>query len=142
MDKVYRVFQKGEEPKSGSVVTTLKVKSIITQPLSNETLPPGPVTLLGAAYAGEADIQRVEVSVDNGNTWNRATFIGLHEPFAWRQWQYVWKPEEKGTYTIMARATDSQDRQQPMNGQWNVLGYGNNGVREHAVAVHINEHGG
>jgi hypothetical protein len=24
-----------------------------------------------------------------------------------------------------------------MNGRWNVLGYGNNGIREHSVTVHI-----
>jgi hypothetical protein len=37
----------------------------------------------------------------------------------------------------MARATDSEGRQQPMNAQWNVLGYGNNSVRQHAVTVRI-----
>jgi len=46
---------------------------------------------LGAAYAGEADVDRVEVSLDSGKTWGLATFIGPHEPFAWRQWQYVWE---------------------------------------------------
>ena len=137
MDKVYRVFQKGEDPKSGKVVTKLNVKSIITQPKPNEEVPLGPVTIIGAAYAGEVDIERVEVSVDNGRTWKLATFIGLHEPFAWRQWQYVWEVKERGEYAIMARAIDSDGGQQPMNAQWNVLGYGNNGIREHSVTVHI-----
>ncbi len=139
MDKVYRVFQKGEDPQSGKVVTTLNVKSIITQPLQNETLRGGPITILGAAYAGEADIERVEVSLDNGRTWDLATFIGPYEPFAWRQWQYVWEVMGKGEYTIMARATDSEGRQQPMHAQWNVLGYGNNGIKEHSVTVHVTQ---
>lgn len=139
MDKVYRVFQKGEDSQSGEVVTTLNLKSIITQPLPNETLRLGSVTILGAAYAGEKGIERVEVSVDNCRTWNCATFIALHEPFAWRQWQYVWEVKEKGEYTIMARATDSEGRQQPMNAQWNVLGYGNNGIKEHSVTVHVTQ---
>jgi hypothetical protein len=38
---------------------------------------------------------------------------------------------------IMARATDDQGRQQPMQAVWNSLGYGNNGVREHAVRVTV-----
>jgi DMSO/TMAO reductase YedYZ molybdopterin-dependent catalytic subunit len=137
MDKVYRVFQKGEDPKSGPVVTSLKLKSIITQPVEGERLPAGPVTILGAAYAGEAHIERVEISVDEGKTWDLATFIGPDEPFAWRQWQYVWEVKERGNYRIMARATDSEGRQQPMNAAWNVLGYGNNGIQEHAVTVEI-----
>jgi sulfite oxidase len=137
MDKVYRVFQKGEDPESGMIVKGLNNKSIITQPVQDETLPAGPVTILGAAYAGESDIESLEVSVDNGKTWAPAVFIGPHEPFAWRQWQFVWEASEKGSFTIMARATDSEGHQQPMNAFWNFLGYGNNGVTEHAVTVNI-----
>jgi DMSO/TMAO reductase YedYZ molybdopterin-dependent catalytic subunit len=137
MDKAYRVYQKGEDPKSGAVVTNIKLKSIITQPVRDETLPAGPVTILGAAYAGEAEIDRVEVSVDGGKTWSKAEFLGPHERYAWRQWQYVWDAKEKGDTTIMARATDTEGHQQPMDATWNVLGYGNNGIREHAVPVHI-----
>jgi len=136
MDNVYRVFQKGEDPKSGEVVTGLKLKSIITQPLQEERVPAGPVTILGAAYGGEAGIGRVEISVDGGKSWLEARFIGPAEPYAWRQWQYVWEAR-RGSYTIMARATDQEGREQPMNAAWNVLGYGNNGVREHAVTFHV-----
>lgn len=137
MDNVYRVFQKGQDPKAGEVVTGIKLKSVITQPLPDATLPAGTVVVLGAAYAGEADVERVEVSPDGGASWNPADFIGPHEPHAWRQWQYLWKAEDKGDYLIMARAADSRGRRQPMQAAWNSLGYGNNGVREHAVNVTI-----
>jgi hypothetical protein len=119
------------------VVRSIKVKSIITQPLPGETVEAGPITILGAAYAGEADIERVEVSVDNGTSWEVAELIGPHEPFAWRQWQHVWEVKENGKYTIMARAIDSHGGQQPTNARWNVLGYGNNGIKEHSVTVRV-----
>jgi len=137
MDNVYRVFQKGEDSESGTVVTGLKLKSIITQPLQGEELSAGPVVILGAAYGGEADVDRVEVSVNNGKIWRQADLIGPAEPYAWRQWQYVWEPGGKGSFTVMSRAFDREGHEQPMNAEWNVLGYGNNGVREHAVTVHI-----
>ena len=139
MDSVYRLFQKDEDPKSGEVVKRIKVKSIITQPLPGETLEAGPITILGAAYAGEVDIERVEFSLDNGKSWEVAELIGPHEPFAWRQWQYVWEVKENGEYTIMARATDTEGRRQTENAHWNVLGYGNNGIREHAIELHITD---
>ena len=45
MDKVYRIFQKGEDTKSGEVVKDIGVKSIIFEPLTGETLPPGIVAI-------------------------------------------------------------------------------------------------
>jgi DMSO/TMAO reductase YedYZ molybdopterin-dependent catalytic subunit len=137
MDKVYRVFQKDESPESGEVVKQIKLKAIITQPLTDQQLKAGRIIVLGAAYAGEAQITGVEVSMDNGATWHPAQFIGPNEPFAWRQWQYPWEATQPGRYTLKARAVDSRGRMQPDAAQWNVLGYGNNGVQEHAIQVNI-----
>jgi len=137
MDKVYRVFQKGEDPASGEVVTAIPLKSIITWPENGATLSSGDVVVRGAAYAGDAQIVRVEVSLDDGDTWQPTAFIGPCEPYAWRRWEYQWPDSAAGEYTIMARATDSRGRVQPISARWNVLGYGNNGIREHAVKVTI-----
>ena len=137
MDKVYRVFQEGEDPKTGEIATAIKLKSIITQPLADEVLPAGRITISGAAYAGEDRVDRVDVSVDKGKSWHPATFTGPDEPYAWRQWQFVWEVDMPGEHQIMARARDTQGRRQPMTAEWNVLGYFNNGVREHAIHVTI-----
>ena len=137
MDKVYRTFEKGQDSKSGEVVKDINVKSIITEPLNGETLPAGIVAIRGSAYAGEAGIKKMDVSVDGGHRWIAANLIGLEIPYAWRHWEYLWDAKKKGDYTIMARATDTKGRRQPESARWNVLGYGNNGVREHAVVVHI-----
>jgi DMSO/TMAO reductase YedYZ molybdopterin-dependent catalytic subunit len=137
MDKVYRVFQKGEDPKSGKVVKDIIVKAIIVDPRNGETLPAGVVPIRGAAYAGEAGIEAVDISVDDGGTWKPARLIGLQETFAWRHWEYLWDVRQVGEYSIMARATDTKGRQQPETAHWNVLGYANNGIREHAIVVQI-----
>lgn len=138
MDKVYRVFQKGEDPKSGEVVTDIDIKSIIVEPVMDQTLSAGVVPVRGAAYAGEAGIKKVEVSVDHGATWHPAKLIGLEQPYAWRHWEYLWQARTGGDYTIMARATDANGIRQPETAHWNALGYGNNGVREHALKIRIN----
>lgn len=137
MDKVYRIFQKGEEPKSGEMVKDIGIKSIIVQPMNGETLPVGIVAIRGAAYSGETGIQRVDISVDNGRTWEAAELIGMKEPYAWRHWQYLWESPKRGDYTIISRATDVKNQQQPENAHWNVLGYGNNGYREHTISIHL-----
>jgi len=137
MDKVYRIFQKGEDPESGEVVKSLVVKAIIVEPANDDTLAADVVPIRGAAYAGEAGIETVEVSVDDGRTWQPAKLIGPDEAYAWRHWEYLWEARKAGKYTIMARATDIEGRRQPEAARWNVLGYGNNGIREHAIVVHI-----
>jgi len=137
MDKVYRVFQKGEDPKSGKVIKDIIVKAIIVDPHNGETLAGGILPIRGAAYAGEAGIEAVDISVDDGRTWKPAKLIGLRETYAWRHWEYLWEVRQAGQYTIMARATDGRGRRQPETAQWNVLGYANNGIREHAIVVHI-----
>ena len=121
------------------MVKDIGVKSIIFEPLNGEKLPAGVVAIRGAAYAGEAGIQQVEISVDEGRTWNAAELIGLQQPYAWRHWEYVWDIKRKGDYIIMARATDTAGNRQPENALWNVLGYGNNGIREHAIELHITD---
>jgi len=137
MDKVYRVFQKGQDPESGEVVKGIQVKSIIVEPVKDQILPAGIVPVRGAAYAGEAGIEKVEVSVDSGATWYPAGLIGLEQLYAWRHWEFLWEVKDKGDYTIMSRATDTNGRRQPENAHWNTLGYGNNGIREHAIRVQI-----
>ena len=137
MDQVYRVFEKGQKPSTGAIVTDIQLKSIITQPLVNERLKKGTIVVLGAAWAGEGHVDRVEVSLDDGVSWQPATFIGPDEPYAWRQWQYVWQADQAGEVTLRSRATDDSGRRQPDSAAWNFLGYGNNGIREHAVKVTI-----
>jgi DMSO/TMAO reductase YedYZ molybdopterin-dependent catalytic subunit len=137
MDKVYRIFQKGEDPASGKVVTNISIKSFMTQPLAGERFSTGIVPIRGAAYAGEGRIKRVEVSVDNGQTWKAADLIGLDVPYAWQHWEYLWEAKAKGNVTIMTRATGLDGQQQPETAAWNVLGYCNNGVQEHAVNIQI-----
>ena len=137
MDKVYRIFQKGEDASSGEVVTEISIKSIITQPIKDERLLTGVIPIRGAAYAGEKSVKQVEVSVDNGQSWNPAKLIGLEVPYAWRHWEYLWETDISGVVTIMSRATSTSGEQQPETAAWNVFGYCNNGVEEHAVTVQV-----
>jgi len=137
MDKVYRIFQKGEDRSSGEVITQMTVKSIIFQPLKDEQFQEGVIPIRGAAYAGEDGIKEVVVSVDDGQSWHPATLIGLDVPYAWRHWEYLWEAKNKGTVTIMSRATSTSGEKQPDTATWNVLGYCNNGVREHGITIQI-----
>lgn len=66
----------------------------------------GSIIVAGYAFAGERGISKVEVSFDNGSTWQEAQ---LKQPLSnrtWALWAYEWKPSGTGSYQVIARATD------------------------------------
>ena len=117
--------------------TEMMVKSIITAPVPGEIVSPnGSYTVSGAAWSGEKEIARVEVSVDGGKSWNDAT-LHPRSDYSWFRWEYTWQVPGPGSYTLMSRATNSEGETQPMEfpNRWDGHNYGNNMVFEHPVEV-------
>jgi len=122
-------------PEDTHAVTALSVKSVISGPIDGSSLKANKVTVHGAAWAGEADVVKVEVSVDGGTSWNRAKLGRDQAHYAWRLWSFDWKPSKGGDYSIQSRATDSQGRIQPTTPVWNPSGYLYNAVDQ--VNLHV-----
>ncbi len=115
-------------------VEEMVVKSLIAQPREGASLVPGLVTIGGVAWTGEGRIVSVEVSLDEGRTWEPARVIGEDQPYAWRQWQYIWQATP-GTKTILCRATDDRGQTQPKASPWNPGGFLWNGWDYVSVTV-------
>ncbi len=123
------------KPEDTHPVTALSVKSVISGPSEGARLKSGRVAVHGAAWAGGADIAKVEISTDGGTTWSPATLGHAQAHYAWRLWTYDWKPGKSGDYTIMSRATDSQGHTQPPTAVWNPSGYLYNAIDQ--VNIHV-----
>lgn len=123
------------KPEDTVPVTGLYVKSLISRPAEGAAAKLGLVHIAGAAWAGEAEVTKVDVSTDGGRTWNPAQLGRDHAKYAWRFFEYAWKPAKPGAYTLMSRATDSQGRVQPAQGMWNPSGYLWNGLDQ--VNIHV-----
>jgi DMSO/TMAO reductase YedYZ molybdopterin-dependent catalytic subunit len=97
-------------------VGEVEVKAEISRPALYEAVPANSVyRVFGAAWTGESEIAKVEVSVDCAKTWQSAQLLGDSVKYAWRLWEYHWRtPAQPGRHTIMARATDARGRTQPM----------------------------
>jgi DMSO/TMAO reductase YedYZ molybdopterin-dependent catalytic subunit len=116
-------------------LTALTVKSLIAGPNDGAKLKAGIVHVHGAAWAGEADVVKVEVSTDAGQSWNEAKLGTEQAHYAWRLWSYVWRPVGGADYVVLSRATDSRGRVQPASAEWNPSGYLYNAVDR--VNVHV-----
>jgi len=125
------------EAQRGSVITSLPVKSIIAAPGDGSTIDPAgaAVRVLGAAWAGASTVARVEISTDSGKSWQPAVLGTERARYAWRLWNFEWKPPAEGTYVIISRATDNQGRTQPLETPWNPGGYLWNAMDHARVAV-------
>jgi DMSO/TMAO reductase YedYZ molybdopterin-dependent catalytic subunit len=141
MDSSYRVPRTPIEPGTKMPADAVSaeawpVKSIITSPAPNARVK-GPVTVRGRAWVGEGSVERVEISSDEGKTWQRAELArrdSLH-PFAWRTFTYEHKPSRPGYVSFLARAWDDRGNPQPAVAYWNPLGYFWNGWHRVGVLV-------
>ncbi|MFC4276314.1 sulfite dehydrogenase [Achromobacter aloeverae] len=91
----------------------MEAKSIITTPSGGQRLPgPGFHEIRGIAWSGRGKIRRVEVSVDEGRTWQEAR---LQEPVlskAVTRFNFAWR-WDGAPAVIQSRATDETGYVQP-----------------------------
>lgn len=97
-------------------LSEIQTKSEIVQPREGEVVSANSnVRVQGAAWTSDGEITKVEVSADNGSSWKEAKLLGESKPNAWRLWEFNWKtPARSGKATLIARATDSKGRTQPV----------------------------
>ena len=131
---------RASEEEEGTPVTRMAPRSLMVPPgipdfhTRARTLERGPVLLQGRAWSGHAAVNRVEVSLDDGATWQEAALEPGASPWAWRRWTFGWEAEP-GRYVLACRASDEAGNAQPDGPSWNVGGYSNNAVQRVPVTV-------
>jgi len=77
----------------------------------------GPIEVKGIAYGGDRGISRVELSFDDGKTWDEADVYYAGGDLAWSLWNTHegWTPSEPGEYNILVRATDGKGAVQELD---------------------------
>lgn len=122
--------------KDGTPVTSMRVRALIIDPEEDARLAAGEaVVIRGNAWSGDAPVNRVEVSVDGGESWRDADLGTAPSRYAAVPWSIEWTPSAAGRHTLVARARDEAGNVQPLEQVWNELGYGNNAVHRLEVDV-------
>jgi DMSO/TMAO reductase YedYZ molybdopterin-dependent catalytic subunit len=110
----------------------MNVKSVILRPTPGEQLAPGRVDVVGVAFNdGACPLDAVFVSIDKGQTWQRAELQRPTSLYAWSPWR-LQVNKKPGPLSIWSRAIDTWGRSQPLDGSvaWNPSGYEWNGVEK------------
>ena len=109
-------------------INKMDVRSIFVSPEPENTIAVNKITnIQGVAFDGGDGIEKVEISVDNGKTWNAATLDKDLGKYSWRHWSYAFTPAQKGSYTFKVKATNNKGETQPEH-QWNRSGYMRNEI--------------
>src|SRR5947207_3331596 len=112
----YAYWNRRAEVAELTPLTEMQIKAEIAKPAEGETVPANSsVRVHGAAWTSDGEITKVELSTDGGSTWNETNLLSEPKPNAWRLWEFNWQtPRTPGTQTLIARATDSLGRSQPV----------------------------
>ncbi|MFJ7589827.1 molybdopterin-dependent oxidoreductase [Streptomyces sp. NPDC097617] len=125
-------------------VTSVRVKSLITEPEPDTAVRRGHETLVrGRAWSGGGvALRRVEVRAEYEDDdrhrewgWHEALLEPPAGPYGWSGWSYRWTPRRPGPYRLVSRATDARGETQPPHAPWNARGYGCNPVAGVEVVV-------
>ena len=136
--RAYRLRQHPDEV--GVPVTRISPRALVQPPgfpdfmTRERVMRPGRVRLTGRAWSGHAEIDRVEVSTDDGATWADGELAPSAGTYAWRAFGLDWDATP-GEHVLRARATDAAGNVQPTEALWTRGGFTNTGGD--AVRVHV-----
>ncbi|KAL6251333.1 hypothetical protein RBB50_001541 [Rhinocladiella similis] len=99
-------------------VWMVEPNSMIVRPKPEEILSGHPkVQVWGRAWGGQ-EIVKVDLSLDDGNSWTPAT-VTPRKQFEWQLWKGEISMLAPGRYRLIARATDKDNVAQPLAGRRN-----------------------
>jgi sulfite oxidase len=115
-------------PGEGISMSSLPLNCDILIPGDDDEVPEGPLTIAGWAVAGDGrSVDHVDVSLDEGRTWQQADLHPMTSRWAWRRWSLT-VDARPGPLTLTARAWDDTGVTHPEwpASIWNPRGYQNN----------------
>lgn len=122
-------------PPEGVVIREQSLKSVLAMSWPGQ-LSAGKQKIVGYAWSPVAPIRKVEVSTDDGKSWQSAELVGENIAAAGVRWEFM-LDAKPGDLTITPRATDWRgNRQISVDEQvWNAKGYVWEAVIPHPVKV-------
>jgi len=135
MKSSYRISPIGKKGSQYPSCWEMPVKSWITRPTDETgTVKAGNVQIVGVAMGGTKKVRSVKVSIDGGQSWKKAKFVGPDlGKYAWRQ--FVFEANlAPGSYNLASKAS-AGGKTQPELRYENRRGYAHNGWKDHSVNI-------
>jgi DMSO/TMAO reductase YedYZ molybdopterin-dependent catalytic subunit len=113
IEVVDRDYQGFWQKQGWSDLAVTRTMSRIDFPRSGSEIPMAMASFGGIAFAGSRGIRAVELSFDDGVSWQPAKLEDVIAPLSWRFWTIDWQPTKPGAVGVLVRATDGKGQLQP-----------------------------
>jgi sulfite dehydrogenase (cytochrome) subunit A len=134
-DNACACVEPGTAPKSTIPINKFNTRSFITSLANGAKVKAGqPITIKGFAFDGGAGIKDVELSTDDGKTWQQAKLSKDLGKYSFREWQLS-VTLLAGSHELMVRATNNVGATQPTAAIWNPAGYMRNVIETTTVTA-------
>jgi hypothetical protein len=125
-----------QEAAANTPITEMVVNSLFTNATNGTRLTVGkPTDIRGIAWDGGYGIRIVEISADDGRSWQPASLGEDAGRFSFRQWHYQFTPPKPGNYTLLAKATNKVGQTQTAELIQNPAGYHHNVIARVTLAA-------
>ena len=125
-----------QESETTTPITEMVVNSLITNLEDGQRFRAGrPIVVKGIAWDAGYGIRRVEISLDEGRSWQAAEIGADLGRFSFRPWHYAFTPRARGRSNVMARASNAQGSTQVSELIFNGPGYHNNVMQKIGIEI-------
>jgi sulfite dehydrogenase (cytochrome) subunit A len=119
-----RAIEPGTTPKKTEPIARFTIRSFITSVSEGATVPVGRDSVVrGIAFDGGQGVREVSFSSDGGKSWRVAELGSDLGRYSFREWRIPFRPAQRGSHTLMARALNRIGESQPLEPLWNPAGY-------------------
>jgi DMSO/TMAO reductase YedYZ molybdopterin-dependent catalytic subunit len=117
-------------------VSSLVPRSFFTNVTDATTVKPGAaIPIRGIAFGGDSGVSQVELSADDGHSWQK-TALGRDEgTYSFRQWSTQVTAPQSGALTLQVRCTNTKGEAQPAEPNWNGGGFMRNVIERVQLRV-------
>ena len=125
-----------QESETTTPITEMVVNSLITNLEDGQRFRAGrPIVVKGIAWDAGYGIRRVEISLDEGRSWQAAEIGADLGRFSFRPWHYAFTPRARGRSNVMARASNAQGSTQVSELIFNGPGYHNTVMQKIGIEI-------
>lgn len=110
-------------------ISRMPPRAFFTNIAEGASFPVGSAAAIrGIAFGGDTGVAKVELSSDNGKSWQAAMLGEDYGKYSFRRWDAKFSAPTKGGHALMVRCTNVAGEVQPASPNWNSSGFMRNVV--------------